>query len=131
MVRYKFFYYWITLTFDQHMLFFSESVNGFSLTWYSTSRSFEIIFDFSHITHCYHTKLLPTWLWSYIPSCHHKMEVDISIWGAKIGHFTYQQEQIGQEMVRLMYCSDVCSGTTCHKGNEISSGRNDYWSPFF
>ncbi len=25
-----------TLTFDQHILFFSESFNGFSLAWYST-----------------------------------------------------------------------------------------------
>ncbi len=30
----------------------------------------------------------------------------------------------------LRYCSDVCSGTICHTGNEISSGRNDYLSPF-
>ncbi len=25
-----------TLTFDQHVLFFSEMFNGFSLAWYST-----------------------------------------------------------------------------------------------
>ncbi len=31
----------------------------------------------------------------------------------------------------LRYCSDVCSGATCHKGNEISSGKHDYLSPFF
>ncbi len=31
--------------------------------------------------------------------------------------------------INLRYCSDVCSGTTCHKGNEISSGRNDYLPP--
>ncbi len=31
----------------------------------------------------------------------------------------------------LRYYSDVCSGATCHKVNEISSGRNDYLSPFF
>ncbi len=30
------------------------------------------------------------------------------------------------KLSNLRYCSDVCSGTTCHKGNEISSGRNDY-----
>ncbi len=47
-------------------------------------------------------------------------------------------------IVLLRYCSDVCSGATCHKGNEMSSGKNtchkgnempsgknDYLSPFF
>ncbi len=32
-------------------------------------------------------------------------------------------------VVNLRYCSDVCSDATCHTGNEISSGRNDYLSP--
>ncbi len=31
----------------------------------------------------------------------------------------------------LRYCSDVCIGATCHTGNEISSGRNDYLFPSF
>ncbi len=29
------------------------------------------------------------------------------------------------------YCSDMCSHPTYHKGNEISSGKNDYLSPLF
>ncbi len=33
--------------------------------------------------------------------------------------------------VTLRYWSDVCSGATCHKGNGISNGKNDYLSPFF
>ncbi len=36
MVRYYLFSLLDTLTFDQHMLFFSEFFNGFSLAWYST-----------------------------------------------------------------------------------------------
>ncbi len=31
----------------------------------------------------------------------------------------------------LRYCSDVCSGATCHKCNKISSCRNEYLSTFF
>ncbi len=31
----------------------------------------------------------------------------------------------------LRYCSDVCSGITCYKGNEITSDKNDYLSHFF
>lgn len=37
--------------------------------------------------HCYHTDILPRRLWSYYPSWHHKMGVDISTWRATIEHF--------------------------------------------
>ncbi len=30
----------------------------------------------------------------------------------------------------LRYCSDIYNGATCLKGNAISSGKNDYLSPF-
>ncbi len=34
--RYYFIFLLDTLTFDQHMLIFTEFFNGFSLSWYST-----------------------------------------------------------------------------------------------
>ncbi len=44
MVKYYFFPLMDTLTIDQHMLFFSECFNGFSLPWYSMLR--DVIFSY-------------------------------------------------------------------------------------
>ncbi len=44
----------------------------------------------------------------------------------KVVIWAFFRVRFWKEKVALRYCSDVCSGATCHKGNEISSGRNEY-----
>ncbi len=45
MVRYYVFWLLDTLTFDQHILFFSELFNGFSLAWYSTLKRMLLLWE--------------------------------------------------------------------------------------